>query len=148
MQREKRKCTMEKRSQNIEKRKASSLEPKSPSASDFAAGKPHCGILAEKDEMQEDQRKRLRTEDRRSVPDSHLGVSHPNTRSERSTSSEGQRGETAHTEGVPLDVGRDRLESDFLELQMDSNQVAETLQNIAQDRLLNVIFTEEDASAL
>ena len=96
---------MEKRSQNIEKRKASSLEPKSPSASDFAAGKPYRGILAEKDEIQEDQHKRQRTEDLRSVPDSHLGVSHPNARSERPISNERQRGETAHTEGVPLDVG-------------------------------------------
>jgi hypothetical protein len=138
---------MEKRSRNFKEWKASSSEPKSPSAIDFAAGKRKSGIWTGEDEMQEEQHKRQCTEDLGSVADSHLGASHPNARSERSTSNEGQPGETAHTEGVPLDVGRDRLESDFLELQMDSNQVAETLQKIAQDRLLNVLFTEESSNA-
>ena len=89
---------MEKRLQNFEKWKASSLESKSPSARDL-----YRDTFAEKDEV---QHKRQRTEDLGSVSDSHLGVSHPDTRSERPTSNEEQRGETAHMEGVPQDAGR------------------------------------------
>ncbi len=123
---------MKERSQNFEKQKASSSEPKSPSASDFAAGKTYCGILAGKDEI---QRKRQRTEDLRSVPDSHLGVSHPNTRSERPTFHEGQ---PDWTESEPP----------FFKLMRKYEEVAEASPKVAQDRWLNVLFTEKEANAL
>ncbi len=126
---------MEKRSRNCEKRKASSLEPKSPSASDFAAGKPYRGVLAEKDEKQEDQHKRQRTEDLRSVPDSHLGVSHPNTRLEGPTSHERQPDWTEY-------------EPPFFKLMRKCDEVAKASSKVAQDRWLNVLFTEKEANAL
>jgi hypothetical protein len=65
---------------------ASSSGSSSPSARDFAAGKLYCSTLDKKSAI---QHKRQRTEDLRSVPDSNLGVSHPNTRSERSISNAG-----------------------------------------------------------
>ena len=122
-------------SQNFEKRKASSSEPKSPSARDFAAGKSYHGILAAKGEMQEDQHKRQCEEDIRSVADSHLGVSHPNAHSERPISNERQ---PDWTESEPS----------FLTLMRKYEEVAEASPKMAQDRWLNVLFTREEVSAL
>ena len=69
---------------------ASSSGSKSHSARDFAAGKLYCGTLDRKSGIQEAQRKGQCEKDLRSVADSHLEASHPNARSERSISNEGQ----------------------------------------------------------
>ncbi len=152
-------------SQNFKEWKASSSEPKSPSAIDFAAGKRKSGIWTGEDEMQEEQHKRQCTEGLRSVPDSNLGASHPNAHSERPISNERQSDETPQTaqdsgwytafnpseqrnsqKGRGINLSDDRCEREiaFLDLMKKSDEVAKASPKMAQDRLLNVLFTEKN----